>query len=122
MNEEEESLLARSEDAGLLTQPTNNKGDHPETLGAFAVLRHPDTRFAVFAICMIMVAQQFTGINSIVMYGVSLLSSLLAANSAILNVSVSALNVIMTAAAATLVDRLGRKTCLLMSTAGKTTL
>jgi sugar porter (SP) family MFS transporter len=119
-NEEEESLLARTDDAGLLAQPTtsNNNPDHQKTLGAFAVLRHPDTRFAVFAICMIMMAQQFTGINSIVMYGVSLLSSLLAANSAILNVAVSALNVIMTVAAATLVDRLGRKTCLLMSTTG----
>jgi MFS family permease len=117
-NEEEESLLARSEDAGLLSQPSNSKADHQETLGAFEVLRHPDTRFPVFAIAMIMMAQQFTGINSIVMYGVSLLSSLLAANSAILNVAVSAINVLMTAAAATLVDRLGRKTCLLMSATG----
>ena len=117
-SEEEESLLARSEDAGLLSPPSNSKAGHQETFGAFEVLRHPDTRFPVFAIAMIMVAQQFTGINSIVMYGVSLLSSLLAANSAILNVAVSAINVVMTAAAATLVDRLGRKTCLLMSAAG----
>lgn len=117
-NEEEESLLARTDDAGLLSQPSNSKVDQQETLGAFQVLRHPDTRFAVFAIAMIMMAQQFTGINSIVMYGVSLLSSLLAANSAILNVAVSAINVVMTAGAATLVDKLGRKTCLLMSTAG----
>lgn len=117
-NEEEESLLARSEDSGLLAQPNTGKSNQQETLGAFKVLRNPDTRFAVFAICMIMMAQQFTGINSIVMYGVSLLSSLLEANSAILNVAVSAINVIMTAAAATLVDKLGRKTCLLMSTTG----
>ena len=119
-NEEEESLLARQDDTGLLAQPatTNSKTDHQETLGTFAVLRHPDTRFAVLTICVIMMAQQFTGINSIVMYGVSLLSSLLAANSAILNVVVSAINVIMTAAAATLVDKLGRKICLLMSITG----
>ena len=119
-NEEEEGLLANSNsDAGLLSQPASNgKTDQQETLGAFAVLRHPDTRFAVFAIGMVMMAQQFTGINSIVMYGVSLLSSLLAANSAILNVAVSAINVIMTATAATLVDKLGRKTCLVMSVSG----
>ena len=52
------------------------------------------------------------------MYGVSLLSDLLAANAAILNVLVAALNVIVTTAAAPLVDRIGRKPCLLISISG----
>lgn len=88
------------------------------TIGPFAVLRHPDYYPAVFAVMMIMVAQQLCGINSIVMYGVGLLSDLLAANSALLNVGVSALNIIITVSAAPLVDRLGRKTCLLVSITG----
>ena len=88
------------------------------TVGTLAVLRHPDYSPAVFAVMMIMVAQQLCGINSIVMYGVSLLSDLLAANSAVLNVAVAALNVIITTACAPLVDVLGRKTCLLGSIAG----
>lgn len=60
----------------------------------------------------------FLGINSIVMYGVSLLADLLESNSALLNLVVSAVNIIFTAGCAPLVDRLGRKTCLLQSLAG----
>lgn len=49
------------------------------------------------------------------MYGVNLLSDLLESNSALLNLGVSALNIIVTLAGAPLVDKLGRKTCLLNS-------
>jgi sugar porter (SP) family MFS transporter len=108
LNEEEETLLASN----------NTRQEPAPTIGAFAVLNHPDYRYAVFAVVMIMIAQQFTGINSIVMYGVSLLSDLLAANAALLNVAVAAVNVVITASCAPLVDRLGRKTCLLSSIAG----
>lgn len=52
------------------------------------------------------------------MYGVSLLSSLLAANSALLNVLVALVNVIITTSCAPLSDKLGRKTCLLASISG----
>jgi MFS family permease len=52
------------------------------------------------------------------MYGVSLLADLLESNSALLNLAVSALNIIVTAACAPLVEKLGRKTCLLNSLAG----
>ncbi|KAK3716001.1 Bifunctional purine biosynthesis protein PurH [Vermiconidia calcicola] len=126
-DDEEERLVAGSESPDDEQAPSSNGGllssshkspQDSETLGAFAVLRDPRTRPAVFAITMIMCAQQFTGINSIIMYGVSLLSNLLAANSALLNVAVSGLNVIVTASAAPLVDKLGRKTCLLISITG----
>ncbi|KAK1820368.1 Bifunctional purine biosynthesis protein PurH [Friedmanniomyces endolithicus] len=89
-----------------------------KTLGFLAVLQEPDMRRAVLAVVMIMVAQQLCGINSIVMYGVSLLSGLLQANAAFLNVLVAVLNVVVTISAAPLVDKLGRKPCLLMSIAG----
>ena len=133
VEDEEETLLANEDrmrehpgDDNTLsdTQETSELTSKPikfikqETLGIFEVLWHPNTRPAVIAVTMIMFAQQLTGINSIVMYGVSLLSDLLAANSALLNVAVSALNVIITACAAPLVDKLGRKTCLLMSITG----
>ncbi|KAK4546828.1 hypothetical protein LTR36_001560 [Oleoguttula mirabilis] len=89
-----------------------------KTIGFLAVLRNPDYRPAVIAVVMIMVGQQLCGINSIVMYGVSLLSDLLEANSALLNVGVAALNLIVTLSAAPLVDKLGRKACLLLSITG----
>ena len=65
-----------------------------------------------------MTTQQLTGINSIVMYSVSLLSSLLPTTASLLTVIVSALNVIITLSCAPLSDKLGRKTCLLLSIAG----
>ena len=52
------------------------------------------------------------------MYGVALLADLLQSNAALLNLLVSLLNICVTLGAATLVDRLGRKTCLLTSIAG----
>ncbi|KAF2220926.1 general substrate transporter [Elsinoe ampelina] len=86
-----------------------------EVLGPFQVLRHPDSRRAVLVVMVVMLAQQLTGINSVVMYGVDVLSDLLAANSALLNVAVAALNVFVTAGSAPLTDRFGRKTCLIVS-------
>jgi MFS family permease len=89
-----------------------------ETVGVIGVLLSPDSRPAVFAVIGVMVAQQLLGINSIVMYGVSLLSDLLAANAALLNVAVAALNIAITVAAAPLPDKYGRKPCLLFSIVG----
>lgn len=110
---DEESTLLAGEDRMPSGKPSNR-----ETIGFFGVLRHPDTRPAVIAVIAIMLAQQFTGINSIIMYGVGLLSDLLAANAAILNVVVAAVNIVVTASCAPLADAWGRKKCILLSIAG----
>lgn len=52
------------------------------------------------------------------MYGVHLLSSTLGGNSAKLNLILSLVNLLVTVSAAPLVDRLGRKVCLLASITG----
>ncbi|WPH02678.1 putative metabolite transport protein [Acrodontium crateriforme] len=132
LDDEEEALLANedrlqnshpAEDGNAVDSNTNaaqpkKDSSRKPSPGFFAVLRDPNHRPAVLAVAMIMIAQQFTGINSIVMYGVSLLSSLLAANSALLNVFVALLNVIVTTTAAPLIDIIGRKLCLLISIGG----
>ena len=51
-----------------IVTPETNTASNGQTLGAFDVLRDPDTRRAVIAISVVMVSQQFTGINSIIMY------------------------------------------------------
>jgi MFS family permease len=107
--EEEETLLSPQLSSSSARQPKR------ENLGIFAVIAHPVHRRAVIAVMMVMLAQQFTGINSIIMYGVGLLSDLLGANSALLNLVVSAVNIVVTALCAPLVDKLGRKACLLNS-------
>ena len=65
-----------------------------------------------------MLAQQLTGINSIIMYSVHLLSELLPTTATLLTVAISALNLIITTACAPLSDKIGRKTCILLSIAG----
>lgn len=65
-----------------------------------------------------MATTQLTGINSIIMYSVNLLSALLPTTAALLTVAVSVLNLIVTTVCAPLSDKLGRKPCLLISVAG----
>ena len=65
-----------------------------------------------------MLAQQLCGINAIVMYSVSILSELLPTWAGLITVGVAGLNLVMSLACAPLADRLGRKTCLMLSIAG----
>jgi MFS family permease len=110
------------EETGLLSTPVNSTTEpskqRRETLGMIQVTMTSDNRKAVFAVVMIMIAQQLTGINSIVMYGVTLLSDLLESNSAVLSLIVSALNIVVTIVCAPMIDHLGRKSCLIMSISG----
>jgi MFS family permease len=68
-----------------------------------------------------MFSQQFCGINSIIMYSVSLLANLLPISSALLTIIISVANLLTTIACSPLPDRLGRKTCLLISIIGQGT-
>lgn len=111
---------AEPEEQGLLSQPPATTTSHkePHNMGIFQVFSDRKTRPAVFAVIMVMTAQQLCGINSIVMYGVSLLATLLASSSALLNICVSAINLVVTVSCSPLPDKLGRKTCILGSIAG----
>ncbi|UPX17315.1 Bifunctional purine biosynthesis protein PurH [Ascochyta rabiei] len=115
VSEEEQTLLANE---GGSPQPASKSSGDQASLTIMQVLRHPDYKKAATAVIMVMLAQQFSGINSIVMYGVSLLAGLLESNSALLNLAVSAVNIVITAGGAPLPDKFGRKPCLLGSIAG----
>lgn len=122
--EEEQGLLhgQRPLDA-LPASPTSSsrQGGVVAHLGFLHVAADPLYRPAVVAVVGIMMAQQLCGINSIIMYSVSLLADLLPMSSALLTIIVSVVNLAMTVACAPLPDRLGRKTCLLLSIAGQGT-
>ncbi|KAF3491297.1 sugar transport protein 8 [Arthroderma uncinatum] len=107
--EEEESLLATS-------QSTMPAAKVPVTM--FGAISNPTYRPAIISVIAVMLTQQFTGINSIIMYSVSILSTILPTTAALLTVLVSCLNLIMTIVCAPLSDKLGRKTCILLSIAG----
>ncbi|KAF2858447.1 general substrate transporter [Piedraia hortae CBS 480.64] len=101
------------EEQPLLEEPP----EPPKTSTALDVLRPPYLRTLIIVVT-IMAAQQLTGINSIIMYGVGLLSDILAASSGLLNLGVAALNILLTSASAPLIERIGRKKCLLISIFG----
>jgi MFS family permease len=114
--------LCTEEEEGLLASPSARPNDPASAkkapIGILAVLRSPTNNRAILAVVVVMMAQQLCGINSIIMYGVSLLADLLASNSALLNIFVSVLNVVTTTGFAPLADVLGRKTCILASIGG----
>jgi len=111
---EEERLLNDTPHSPVASLNQKNKN----AVGLLQVMQDPHYRKAVFVVMLVMVAQQLTGINSIIMYGVALLARLLQSNSALLNLFVSAMNILVTIACAPLVDKLGRKTCLIGSISG----
>ncbi|RYP74118.1 hypothetical protein DL771_003176 [Monosporascus sp. 5C6A] len=129
MQEEQEALLGDSRQAapgdpssrGAAggNKPSGGKTDR--NLGFFEVVRDPFYRPAILACVGAMVSQQLCGINSIIMYSVSLLRDLLPISSALLTIIVSAINLITTLACSPLPDKLGRKTCLLISIMGQGT-
>lgn len=88
------------------------------SIGFFAVIVHPHYYKVVIAVVGVLTAQQFCGINSVVMYSVLFLSDLLPTTAGLITVLVGVLNLVVTVACAPLSDRLGRKTCLLLSVAG----
>ncbi|KAI8948845.1 general substrate transporter [Xylaria longipes] len=122
---EEEALLDESSitPAGpnLRRASTSSKasGKSNSHLGFFEIVRDVQYRPALVAAAGVMCAQQLCGINSIIMYSVSLLKDLLPINSALLTIIISAINLVTTIACSPLPDKLGRKTCLLLSIFGQ---
>ena len=106
-----------AEEESLLGASSRSKASS-ESVSIFGAIMNPSYRAAIIAVVAVMFAQQLTGINSIIMYSVSLLSTLLPTNAAILTVAISALNLFITTLCAPLSDKIGRKTCILLSIAG----
>ncbi|KAL8768772.1 MAG: hypothetical protein Q9209_005060 [Squamulea sp. 1 TL-2023] len=110
------------EEALLNAAPGTHPGPIPQaasaSIGIWEAMIHPAYRPAVIAVVAVMSAQQLSGVNSIIMYSVSLLSSLLPTTASLLIVAVSVLNLVVTILCAPLSDKIGRKTCILLSIAG----
>ncbi|KXJ87776.1 major facilitator superfamily domain-containing protein [Microdochium bolleyi] len=109
----------RTRRASTSSRGSNGSARSSRHMGFFQVARDPLTRPAVIACVGVMCAQQLCGINSIVVYSVSLLDNLLPMSSALLTILVSAVNLFTTIACSPLPDKLGRKACLLLSITGQ---
>ncbi|KAL2884986.1 putative metabolite transport protein [Ceratocystis lukuohia] len=114
-----------AEQEGLLSPPmaSPNSGSHTDAahLGFLEVLQDPDAFRGIVACVGIATGQQLCGINSIIMYSVSLLNDMLPMSSALLSIIISLVNLGTTVACSPLPDKLGRRKCLLLSIAGQGT-
>lgn len=112
-----------SEEQGLLSEVTTLLDAEGQAdvqhISIMQALQDPMYRPAMIVVMGIMFAQQLCGINSIVMYSVSLLNGLLPLSSIVLTILVSVVNLVMTTACSPLPDKWGRKTCLLVSIIGQ---
>jgi sugar porter (SP) family MFS transporter len=106
------------EEESLLSQHTREPSPQEPRITILTVATNPKYRPAIIAVVIVMLAQQFTGVNTIIMYSVSLLQTTLPTAAPLLAVIISALNLVVTLACSPLPDKIGRKTCLLLSIAG----
>jgi sugar porter (SP) family MFS transporter len=119
-SEEEQRLMHDPEPTRVRRESTGSKASSKSIahIGFFGVIRDPLCRPAIIAVIGIMFAQQFCGVNSIMMYSVSLFEGLLPVTSSLITIIISLVNLITTIACAPLADKIGRKSCLLLSIAG----
>jgi sugar porter (SP) family MFS transporter len=118
--EEEEGLLSsETNQAPVSRRESTTSTKQTPHIGFFAVVRDPLYQPAIIAVIGIMCAQQFCGINSIMMYSVSLLSGVLPISSSLLTIMISIVNLLTTIACAPLSDKIGRKSSLLLSITGQ---
>lgn len=112
------AVPAVGEEESLLAPPSSNQAPKESDVTIMQAIRDPYYRPAIIAVVGVMIAQQLTGVNSIIMYSVSLLQSILPTTAALLTVAISAINLVITLACSPLPDRIGRKRCLLLSIGG----
>ncbi|KAF8850400.1 general substrate transporter [Acephala macrosclerotiorum] len=119
---EEERLLIDPETRRRESVTSKASARNVGHVGFFQIAKDPYYRPALIAVIGIMVSQQFTGINSIMMYSVSLLEGVLPVTSSLLTIMISIINLFTTIICAPLADKIGRKACLLLSIAGMGTM
>jgi sugar porter (SP) family MFS transporter len=107
--------IFNDEEQSLLGQPAAPPQPKKPSVSIMGVVSDPLYRPAIIAVVAVMLAQQFTGINAIMMYSVSLLDKLLPTTAPLIAVVVTAINLLTTVSCAPLADKLGRKTCLMIS-------
>ncbi|KAJ5758432.1 hypothetical protein N7520_005588 [Penicillium odoratum] len=112
------AVQTSGEEESLLSSPSETPAPKQAAVTMLQAVQDPYYRPAIFAVVASMLAQQLTGVNSLVMYSVSLLQSILPTGAALLTIIISVINLIATLACMPLPDRIGRKTCLLLSISG----
>jgi SP family facilitated glucose transporter-like MFS transporter 1 len=107
-----------AESEGLLGGSDEPVSSHGEVVSVMDFLTLPEYRPSLRAVIGVMAFQQFSGINAIVFYGVSILSASMPQYSKLINCFISVLNLVVTVGISPFVDRFGRRPLLLLSLLG----
>ncbi|KFZ03108.1 hypothetical protein V502_11226 [Pseudogymnoascus sp. VKM F-4520 (FW-2644)] len=118
LSESTTGLLEPESQSRRSSMSSSSKSPPRAHVGIVAVALSPIYRPAIIAVVGIMCVQQFTGINSVMMYSVSILTDLFPTSATLLTILISIVNLIATTASAPLPDILGRKSSLLISITG----
>ncbi|KAG9011796.1 hypothetical protein FRB94_007522 [Tulasnella sp. JGI-2019a] len=120
--DEAEAHIGQPEAEGLLAGEADNDGTasvKSETavppLSVVELFKLEPLRRPVWAIVLVMLAQQLSGINSVMFYSNKILASVIPGKAGYISLGISVLNVLMTFPAIYLVERLGRRSLLLGS-------
>lgn len=95
---------------------THQLNSDEEAPSLWKYITNPQYRNPRSVIAIILTAQQFVGINSIIFYGVKVVAQLLPDKAVPINFAISILNLIFTVAASAILDKAGRKPLLVAST------
>ncbi|GAA6027969.1 hypothetical protein JCM8097_001806 [Rhodosporidiobolus ruineniae] len=112
--EEERTPLARGEDPDA----TRRKSDDPESsMSVWEVLKSSDAEISkpLWTLVAVMLFQQFSGINAVMYYSTSILTAVNPSSAKMVSLYVTIVNLIMTFPAIYLIDRLGRRSLILLS-------
>lgn len=113
----EQRTLSRRSSMSKSSSSTSSKASSHH-IGFFEVVSDPLYSRAIIAVVGIMIVQQLSGINSVMMYSVSILSELFPSTATLLTILISVVNLLVTIAASPLPELLGRKNSLVLSATG----
>jgi len=104
------------EQDGLLHGSDRSSGERlQKTISLYEYIQDKNYHKSLIVVSVIMIGQQFCGINSIIFYGVKTIRKILPNYAVIINCLISLGNAVITFSASPLIDRLGRIPCLLLS-------
>jgi MFS family permease len=114
-----EALLASTSASDPILSPISSGTlqikDVHDKLNIWQFLHSPGYKPMVRAVLVVMLAQQLSGINAVIFYSTTILSSILPSSSALISLIISLVNLATTLPSASLIDRSGRKPLLLWS-------
>jgi MFS family permease len=114
----EESLLRSTSGSDSMHSASSSSPSPKEThvkLTIWQFLRSPAYKPMIRAVLVIMLAQQLSGINAVIFYSTSILSTILPSSSALISLIISLVNLFITLPSAHFIERHGRKPLLLWS-------